>query len=107
MALDALIKPGAEADLAGAFSFYEQCERGLGWEFISCVESKIFFIQEHPNACPVKHAGFRRALIAKFPFGLYYKEEASQVVVFAILDLRQSIKKIEERLREQDVGGSL
>ena len=45
---------------------------------------------------------FRRGLISRFPFGIYYTIERKRIVVFAVLDLRQNPENIRSRLTKED-----
>ncbi len=102
MNLEIFIKPRAESDLLDAFSFYDVQFPGLGEDPIRCVDAKLEFINRHPKACPEMYNGFRRGLISRFPFGIYYKIEEKRIVVFAVLDLRQNPKSIQSRLTKED-----
>ncbi len=101
MDLKIFIKPNAESDLLDAFNFYDEQFSGLGKELIRCVDAKLEFINRHPKACPEMYKGFRRGLISRFPFGIYYKHEGKRIVVFAFLDLRQNPENIQPRLAKE------
>lgn len=102
MNLKISIKPRAELDLFEAFNFYDEQFSGLGEEFIRCVDAKLEFIKRHPKICPKMYKDFRRGLISRFPFGIYYTIERKRIVVFAVLDLRQNPEKIRSRLAKED-----
>jgi plasmid stabilization system protein ParE len=78
------IRPEAEADLLEAFHWYEQRRFGLGQSLLLSVEAALTSIQEHPLLFPAVHRNVRRALIRRFPFGVYYLVEGENVVVLAI-----------------------
>ena len=101
MNVEIFVKPRAELDLFKAFSFYDEQSSGLGEEFVLCVDAKLEFINRHPKACPEMYKDFRRGLISRFPFGIYYKIEGKRIVVFAVLDLRQDPEKIQYRLTKE------
>jgi plasmid stabilization system protein ParE len=101
MNLEIFIKPRAELDLLDAFIFYGEQSSGLGEEFIRCVDAKLEFINRYPKACPEMYKDFRRGLISRFPFGIYYKIEEKRIVVFAVLDLRQNPESIQFRLTKE------
>mgnify|MGYP001558731832 CR=1 FL=1 len=101
MNLEIFIKPRAELDLFEAFNFYDEQSSGLGEEFIRCVDAKLEFINRHPKTCPKMYKDFRRGLISRFPFGIYYKIERKRIVVFAVLDLRQNPERIQSRLTKE------
>ncbi len=77
-------------DLEIAFDWYESQFPGLGLEFLDCIEEKIRKIQNLPEAYPVHHENFRRALVRKFPFSVFYTIEEQVIVLHAVFDNRQS-----------------
>ena len=88
-------------DLFKAFSFYDEQSSGLGEEVVRCVDAKLEFIARHPNDCPKMYKDFRRGLISRFPFGIYYKIDSKRIVIFAVLDLRQDPERTQSRLTKE------
>ena len=43
------IRPEAEEDIKEAYSYYQQCQTGLGNDFIASVESALINITENPE----------------------------------------------------------
>ncbi len=65
-----LIRAEAEADLDEAYQWYEQQVRGLGAQFLLCVDAVMASIERNPQLYPVVHKGIiRRALTRRFPSG--------------------------------------
>ncbi|MBC8466429.1 MAG: type II toxin-antitoxin system RelE/ParE family toxin [Deltaproteobacteria bacterium] len=79
----------AKDDLDIAFEWYEGQRRGLGFEFLDCVEVAIETIQQMPKLFAKHHADFRRALVRRFPFSIFYTIEEKEIVVHAVFDNRQ------------------
>ncbi|MBL3601171.1 MAG: type II toxin-antitoxin system RelE/ParE family toxin [gamma proteobacterium endosymbiont of Lamellibrachia anaximandri] len=79
----------ARDDLELAFAWYEKQRRGLGFEFLDCVESSIKLILEHPRMCRKYYADFRGVVIRRFPFVVFYTIEATEIVVHSVFDSRQ------------------
>jgi plasmid stabilization system protein ParE len=79
----------ASNDLAIAFEWYEEQRRGLGFDFLDCVEASIETIQQMPKLYAKHHEHFRRALIRRFPFSIFFTIEEKEIVVHAIFDNRQ------------------
>ena len=77
-------------DLEIAIDWYERQVAGLGLQFLDCIEEKISLILKNPQSYPLHHKNFRRALIRKFPFAIFYSIEKSSIVLHAIFDNRQS-----------------
>jgi len=76
-------------DLDIAFEWYEEQRRGLGYDFLDCVEASIEIIQKMPKLYAKHHEQFRRALARRFPFSIFYTIEEKEIVVHAIFDNRQ------------------
>lgn len=55
-------------DLELAFVWYERQRRGLGFEFLDCVENTLASILRSPKLYRVCYTDFRGALIRRFPF---------------------------------------
>jgi plasmid stabilization system protein ParE len=72
MSLLIRIRPEAEADLSEAYGWYEDQRTGLGDEFLLCVDACLLGIQRHPESSPVVHREVRRALLKRFPYGVFY-----------------------------------
>ena len=64
-----------EADIEEAAAWYEKQRERLGNEFLYEVPGACETISENPNLYPVVHRHTRRAVIYRFPFGIYYRIE--------------------------------
>ncbi len=71
MALPLAFRPRVGQDLAGAFGWYEERRAGLGEEF--------------PEMFARVHGEVRRAMVARFPYAVFYRLEPKHVVVLAVL----------------------
>jgi plasmid stabilization system protein ParE len=78
-------RPDAERDVLEAATWYSGQRRGLGHEFLDALWSTVTAVAESPLAFPTVHRGTRRALMRRFPFGLYYRVEDSTIVVIAVM----------------------
>jgi plasmid stabilization system protein ParE len=74
----------AEHELEQAYLWYESRRVGLGADFLLCIEAALASISRSPEMYPVVHRSVRRALIRRFPFGVFYIAEQERVVVLAI-----------------------
>ena len=84
MSLRVYFRPEAETDIEEAAIWYEKQRPGLGGEFLDELRSICKTISENPAIYPVVYRSTRRALISRFPFGVYFRIEDEQVIVFAI-----------------------
>ena len=85
MTFEVRLRPEAEEDLAEEAVWYEEQLLGLGHQFLDEVLHAFSAIVESPLMYPIVHRNTRRALIHRFPFGIYYKIEDETIVVFAVM----------------------
>ncbi len=83
----------ARDDLGVAFSWYERQRRGLGFDFLDCVEAALQSIIEYPEMYQVRHSHFRACVIRRFPFSVFYTIESDEIAVHSVFDNRQNPKK--------------
>src|SRR5258707_4655958 len=84
MSLPLIITPEAEEDLADAKSWYEGKRKGLGEQFILCVEAAFDHIGRFPAAAQEVYPGVRRLVIKQFPYGVFYRLDQDQIAVLAV-----------------------
>lgn len=85
MTLEVRLRPGAELDLASAATWYEEQREGLGHEFLDQILATLSGIASAPQMFPIVHRETRRALIRRFPFAVYFRVEATAIVVIAVM----------------------
>jgi hypothetical protein len=87
-----------DQDLQAAFEWVAPPERGGGEEFIFDVDWILDQLRQFLGSGKVYRERYRRLLIPKYPFGVFYVVETGRIVIHAIMDLRQDPKSIERRL---------
>ena len=76
------LTPEAEADIAQVLAWYTERAGELGADFLACFEAAIRQLGQFTAIAPVVHAPFRRALLRRFPYCVfYYLHEGEAVVV--------------------------
>lgn len=85
MTIPVRLREEAGRDLAEAATWYEMQRPGLGQEFLDEAARAIRAIGEHPLGYPVMWRRTHRALIHRFPFGVYYRVADNAVLVIAVL----------------------
>jgi plasmid stabilization system protein ParE len=83
------LRPEAEADIATAAAWYEEQRPGLGFEFTRVVRAALAMIERDPLRYPSARAQVRRALVRRFPYGIYFLAEPTHTVVIACLHVRR------------------
>ena len=73
-----------EAELIGAAKFYDARVCGLGSEFLAEFDHCIEVILEAPQRWRIVSGDFRRYLMPRFPYGLYYRIEGDEVRLLVV-----------------------
>ena len=81
--------PEAEPEFLAAARYYEDCERGLGVDFMIEVYSAIQNIMDYPAAWTIIEGDVRRYLTNRFPFAIVYSIEPSAIFILAIMNLHR------------------
>jgi len=80
-----LITPRAEQDILEALAWYDSRRDGLGTEFLSCVDAALQAIQDRAESFPAIHREIRRALVRRFPYGVFFVIDPDQIAVLSIM----------------------
>ncbi|MEW6741717.1 MAG: type II toxin-antitoxin system RelE/ParE family toxin [Planctomycetota bacterium] len=98
MAAELMIAPEAGQDVADAYAWYENRRTGLGEEFLSCVDACIEEICRTPETHPFVHENYRRALIRRFPYAVFYECAEGTVTVYCVFHAARDPDKWRHRL---------
>ena len=85
MTFEVRLRPETEQDLLDAAVWYEERLAGLGPQFLDEALAAFTSIAETPLRYPAVHRNTRRALMHRFPFGVYYRIENDTIVVIALM----------------------
>jgi toxin ParE1/3/4 len=91
------IRPDAERDLAEAYGWYEARVPGLGSDFLLSIDAALSSIQRSPETYPIVYKNVRRALVRRFPYGIFYLVEEDRIVVLGILHARRDPSTWQDR----------
>jgi plasmid stabilization system protein ParE len=91
------LREEAEADIADAAAWYEEQWDGLGHAFLEQVERGLERIGERPQQYPELHRQIRRALIQRFPFGIFFQQAGNHIVVLGVLHASRNPRHWKER----------
>jgi toxin ParE1/3/4 len=80
----------AIADLENARDWYEAKRPGLGQEFALTIDAAMVRIAAAPEQFPVRHLHFRRMLVRKFPYAIYFTESREAIVVHAVMHMARN-----------------
>jgi plasmid stabilization system protein ParE len=98
MAADLIIAPEAARDIDEAYGWYESQRAGLGEEFLSCVDACAQAVCRMPEMCPKVHEGYRRGLLRRFPYAVFYEYAAEVVTVYCVFHTARDPAKWRQRL---------
>jgi len=98
MPVEPVIAPEAELDIVRAYVWYEDRRAGLGEEFLSSVDACLESIRRRPEMYPVVHQDYRRSLIRRFPYAVFYDQWAPTVTIYAVFHTSRDPDKWRERL---------
>jgi toxin ParE1/3/4 len=87
----------ALAEYIAAGQYYNRKVPGLGDAFADEVEAGLRQICATPEVWRIVDGDVRRLLIARFPYGIYYTVEATQIVIWAVKHLRRDPDYWQER----------
>ncbi len=80
-----LIRPAAEKDLDEAQAWYNEQRRGLGDEFLVSIAEAFTRLEQDPERYLVLYKDFRRVLVERFPYKIFYQLRENNVIVFRVL----------------------
>jgi plasmid stabilization system protein ParE len=98
MDAELIFAPEVEHDLAEAYAWYEGQRAGLGEEFLSCVDACLQAIRRGPETHAVIHENYRRGLVRRFPYAVFYEYVNDTVTVYCISHSSRDPRKWRQRL---------
>jgi plasmid stabilization system protein ParE len=98
MAAKLVVAPEAEFDLEQAYAWYEAQRVGRGDDFLDRVDACIQGILRFPEMHAVFHGNYRRALVRRFPYAVFYEYADDTVIVYCVLHTAQDPEKWRRRL---------
>ena len=79
--------PAAKAELNQAVDYYDECQKGLGLEFLKEMYRTVQNVLAFPDAWPQLSANTRRCLSKRFPYGIVYKVTPEEIFIIAVMNL--------------------
>ena len=84
MSFELGIRAEAEADALEAFRWYNEQLPGLGQEFLAEIDHALESIRDYPEANRKVYREYRRGLMRRFPYSIFYAVQDARIVVFGI-----------------------
>lgn len=88
----------AKLDVFEIEDWYRAQRAGLDLEFRSALEATLEAIQRFPDSRTLVHSHFRRALMRRFPYGVFYVIDQSEIAIVAIFHSSRDPRDIRRRL---------
>jgi len=80
-----IVRRLAKQDIREARAWYRKISPLLGDDFMAALSRAVAVIREHPLAFQIVHRTFRRILLHRFPYALFYHAENDRIVIVAVL----------------------
>jgi toxin ParE1/3/4 len=93
-----VVRSVAEEDIAAAALWYEARAAGLGADFLRAIDVTLAEIKRMPERFPVVHLECHRALLRRFPYGVFFVSTAERIDVVACMHARRDPRRWEERV---------
>lgn len=84
-----IISPEAEADADDAAGWYELRRQDTGRRFLRALGLVLDRIAQNPLQFPIVDHDIRRALMRRFPYGVYFTLDDSTITVLAVVHLHR------------------
>lgn len=98
MATDLLVTVAAEEDIDRAYRWYEAERSGLGREFLNQFRSCVKTLVSSPEVHAIVSGNYRRALLRRFPYAVFYEFRDDLVSVYAVLHTSRDFATWSSRL---------
>ncbi len=79
----------ADLDIQGAFEYYEDCQKDRGAVFLRHLDAAFDQLRRFPGSGTRFHGNYRRLLVPRFPYGVFYTAEPRGVIVAGVIDTRR------------------
>lgn len=94
----------AEDEVAEALDHYQQVTPGLGERFLAEVRRAVMTLEKFPQTSPVIANDVRRKVLLEFPYSLFYRVAADEIIILAVAHHRQRPLYWRRRLHGPNAG---
>lgn len=93
-----------QVDVQLAYDYFAQRLSGAGDAFLERYFATTDRIRQYPEMFPVKFDDYRRALVPKCAFAIYYFLEPNRAVIAALVGARRHPRLIRDFVRHRRLG---
>ncbi len=101
MTYNLVFLPEVEEDVIAGYTWYEGKSRGLGEEFLRIFYACAGELLRNPLLYPKVYIEFRRRLLRRFPYAIYFMVENTQIVVLGLFHCARDPRTIKVKLRDR------
>lgn len=94
-----LYLPEVEEDAVAGYLWYQGKSPGLGEEFLRMFYACSSELLRNPMLYPKVYNEFKRRLLRRFPYAIYYVVEDDRIVVFGLFHCARDPRTIKTKLR--------
>ncbi len=84
------------------YVWYEEKATGLGEDFLRMAYACAGELQQNPLMYPKVYGEFRRRLIRRFPYGIYFRLKEREVIVFSVFHCARDPWTVQTTLADRD-----
>ena len=95
--------PEVEEDVFAGYLWYEEKARGLGEEFLRMFYASANELSRNALLYQKVHGDFRRRLLRRFPYAIYFRIEENQIIVFGLFHCARDPRTIRLKLLARDI----
>ena len=95
------LRPELIEDAHEAFVWHETAATGLGHELLRCYFAAVALAHREPLLFRTVYRDFRRVLLGRFPYALYFRVEQGTVVFFLLIHGARNPALIRRTLRQR------
>ena len=94
--------PEVEDDVINGYLWYEEKSRGLGEDFLRMFYASANEILCNPLLHPKVSQDFRRRLLRRFPYAIYFTIENGQIIVFGLFHCARNPQFVKTTLQNRE-----
>ena len=93
--------PEVEEDVVSGYVWYEEKAPGLGAELLRVFYASAGEVPRNPLLYAKVYGRFRRRLLRRFPYAIYFTVEGSEIVVYGLFHCARDPHTIRSSLRDR------
>ena len=88
----------AQIQYRAAYRWYEAAQTGLGEQFADQIEQTLQRVDRNPAQFKIAAKQYRRILLKRFPYEVFYEFNDDQIVIYAVFHTSQNPERWETQL---------